>query len=536
MRVERIERLLGSQPPDEPPYRGELILGPRVIQPSQQPVRGRWPAAGALTTAVVVVALLGIGVAILGPLAAQPTNAPSASSQATGTPAASPPLAAIPWIDATPPPPPTPEPSPDPRLLPACTSSDLVLMASGWEGATGSLAGGASVTNLGSNPCTVAGKPGVDLLDSRGTIIARGAAPEASPGSALVVLPTGAGADVITVWSNWCDSPPSGPLRIRVSLPMGRGELAATVPERALNNPILPRCDSPGSGSTIGVPLELASLEPSSGGSQPESCIASALGAYLSQWGAAAGTLYANLVVVNLGDVDCRLDATATLELRDAGGQRVVEAASETRPAPAATPLLPPGWAAVVRVGYSDWCTPPPALPLRADLLIGSDRVAVQAQSAIPVPACMADPATPPPTMFLDGALTVPGSPPSPEPDPGDSLPVSVTLSPLPPTTPGGSLDYSVTLTNTMAFDKPLNLAADCPTYTQRLFVPGATASVDIHLALNCGPAGVLAPHVPVTFTMRLPIPADSPPGSATLVWQLGDRGPAVKTTFEIRP
>ena len=388
---------------------------------------------------------------------------------------------------------------------------------------------------MSSNPCTVAGKPGTELLDSRGTVIARGSAPEASPGSALVVLPTAAGAGGITVWSNWCDSPPSRPLRIRLSLPMGGGQLTATVREDAPGNPILPRCDSPGSGSTFGG-LELAPLEPSSGGYQPEACLASALGAYLSQWGAAAGTLYANLVVINLGGVDCLLETTARLELRDADGRRVVEAASEPPPASGSTLLLPPGWAAAVRIGYSDWCTPPPALPLRADLLIGSERVAVQAQSTIPVPPCMAAPATPPPGMFFDGALTVPGTPPPPEPDPGDSLPVSVSLSPLPPTTPGGTLDYSVTLTNTMAFDKPLNLAAFCPTYTERLFVPGATVSVGTHLALNCGPAGVLAPHVPATFAMRLPIPADAPPGSATLVWQLGDRGPGVKMTFEIRP
>jgi hypothetical protein len=172
---------------------------------------------------------------------------------------------------------------------------------------------------------------------------------------------------------------------------------------------------------------------------------------------------------------------------------------------------------------------------LRADLLIGSERVPVLAASAIPVPACMAAPATPPPDLFFDGVLAVPGSPAAPEPDPIDSLPIAVALLPLPVATPGGTLDYNVTLTNISPFDKPLNLVALCPTYTERLFVPEARASLDSHLALNCASAGVLGPHVPVTFAMRLPIPANAQPGTASLVWQLGERGPAAKSTFEIR-
>ena len=541
MRVERIEALLRSQPPDEPTYGGELILGPRVVELDRLPVRGRWAATGTLAGIVVVAALVGVLVTVLGPLAAPPINAPSPSVGATGTlepsqrPDASPPLAAIPWIDATPPPAPTPEPTADPRSLPACASSDLILTAQGWGGATGSLAGGASVVNMGSNPCTVAGKPGVELLDSRGAVIAAGLGPEAAPGSALVVLPTGGSAGVTTVWSGWCGDPPSRPLRIRLSLPDADGALTAAVREDVSGGPgTVPRCDSPGSASTIGVPIEFVAPEPSSGGYQPEACTAEALAPYLGRWGAAAGTSYANLVVLNLAGVDCLIDTTTSLELRDAEGQRVVAATSAPPPASARTPLLPPGWAAVARIGYSDWCTPPPALPLRADLVMGSGRVAVHAESAIPVPPCMAAPATPPPDMFFDGPLAVPGTPIAPEPDPVDTLLVAVTLSPLPATTPGGTLDYTVTLTNISPFDKPLNLAALCPTYTERLSFPDTRASVDIHRALNGGPAGLLAPHVPVTFAMRLAIPADAPPGTASLVWQLGERGPGAKAAFEI--
>ena len=534
MRVERIEALLRSQPPDESTYRGELILGPRVVELDRQPIRGRWAATGTLAGIAVAAALIGVLVSVFGPLAAPPTDSPSPSVAATGTLEPSPPLEAIPWIDATPSPPPSPEPTDDPRSFPSCASSDLLLTAVGWGGATGSMAGGASVINLSSNPCTVAGKPAIELLDSRGAGIATGSPPEGSPTSPLVVLQPGGTAGVIVVWSNWCGNTPSRPLSIRLTMPADAGRLTAEVRDEDPGaSGSLPRCDSPGSGSTVGAPLEFAAPEPSSGGYQPEACAAGALGAYLGQWGAAAGTSYANLVVLNLGSVDCLFETSATIELREANGHTVAVAASEPT---APIVLLPPGWAAIATIGYSDWCTPPPALPLRADVVVGSARLAVVPRGPIPVPFCMAAPATPPPDMFFEKPFVVPGSPAPPEPDPVDSLPIDVTISPLPPAPPGGTLEYTVTLTNVSAYDKPLNLAAFCPTYTESLFLPGASAAIQTHLALNCGPAGVLAANVPLTFAMRLPIPADAPPGTATLVWQLGGRGPAAKVTFEIRP
>ena len=534
MRLERIESLLRSQPRDEPPYRGELVLGPRVVAATRGSVRGRRPVAGALAGAVVAAVLVGLAFAVVGPFAAVPSSGPSASAAATGIAEASPPLAAIPWINATPPPPPTPEPTEDPRLLPGCAAGDLVLEAQGWGGATGSQAGGASVFNISSNPCTVAGKPGIELLDSHGEVIATGRGPDASPGGALVVLPTGASAGVITVWSNWCGNPPSRPLRIRLSLPAAGGELTTTIREDGFTGPSsLPRCDSAGSGSTFGVPLEFSAPEPSGGGYQPDACGVEALAAYLGEWGAAAGTSYANLVVLNHGHVDCLFATSATIELRDANGHSVVRAASEPT---APIVLLPPGWAATATIGYNDWCAPPPAVPLRADVLIGADRVSVVARTPIPVPPCMSAPATPPPGMFFEKPFVVPGSPAPPEPDPADTLPIEVTISPLPRTPPGGTLAYTVTLTNVSAYDKTLNLAAFCPTYTERLFLPGAGAAIETHLALNCAPAGVLGANASVMFAMRLSIPADAMAGTASLTWQLGTRGPAAKASFEIGP
>jgi hypothetical protein len=130
----------------------------------------------------------------------------------------------------------------------------------------------------------------------------------------------------------------------------------------------------------------------------------------------------------------------------------------------------------------------------------------------------------------------IPGSPSPPESDPADTLPVKVILPALPATAPGATLAYTVTLTNISAFEKPLNLSALCPTYVERLTLLGSGTSTFAHLLLNCDAAGVLEPNVPITFAMRLPIPADAPSGAATLAWQLGDRGPGAKATVTIAP
>jgi hypothetical protein len=537
MKVERIEELLRSQPPDEPTLRGELLLGPRIVTHARPEFSVRPPAANALSGAAVLAVLVGLIVVALvsRPLAATPSSRSSPSPSTSELPEASA-RGVIPWIEATPTPSPPPEPTPDPRSLPSCTSDDLVLTAGGWGGATGSLAGGASVVNISSNPCTVGGKPAGDLLDGRGTVIAHGAVPaQIATDAEIVVLAPGGVAGVITVWGNWCGDPPVPPLSVHLSLPGETGDLAAAIRPGPGSLTEVPRCDSPGSGSTFGVPEVFAVPEPSSGGYQPDACTADELAPLLGDWGAAAGTSYANLVIRNVDSLDCLLPVSPTFELRDAAGRRVVVARSEQAPASASTVLLPPGWAAIVRLGYANWCSPPPAMPLHADVVLGSARVAVELRSAIPVPPCMSAPQTPPPTLFYVGVLTIPGTPAAPEPDPGDTLPISVTVPALGSTVVGGTLDYTVTLTNVSPYDKPLNLTAFCPAYTERVFLPSKPKPIDVSLALNCEAAGVLAPNVGVAFAMRLPIPPGSPAGTATLVWQLGARGPAAKATFEIR-
>jgi hypothetical protein len=249
--------------------------------------------------------------------------------------------------------------------------------------------------------------------------------------------------------------------------------------------------------------------------------------------------MYAELVLFNAGGVDCTLPAVPTLQLRDARGHLV---ASTGPPQRTSDVVIPAASTAVASVGFSDWCVAQPDLPLRLDLLIGATTLSVNAQPAaspnavIPVPACMSGLATPPPSFFYNSRLTVLGSSEPPAPDPADYLPITVTVSPLATVPAGSVMAYSVTLTNIDAYQKPMNLAAFCPSYVERLFLPGRQASIDTELALNCSAAGVMPGGGHLTFEMRLPIPSDAAPGQATLVWQLGQRGGAAKVLFTIGP
>jgi hypothetical protein len=534
MKPEQIEEQLRSRPPDEPAYRRELVLGPRLIRATAAKSAARESAPRALLAAAALAAVIGLVVVplVVGPLGRLRTSPPpSATPLATSRSSSE--LGLVPWIDATPTPAPTPEPTPDPRTLPVCTADDVAIAAGGWGGATGSLVGGVAAIHLGGDPCILTGKPGVSLLDARGSVIATANGTGSVSGSPLVVLPAGGVASVTLVWSNSCGAAPARPLTVKVTLPGDEREVAATVRETGPGSAgSVPRCDSPAAGPSLGVPAEFAGPEPSSGGYEPEACAAADLGAYLGRWGGALGSDYANLALLNTSSFDCLLPTSPTVEIRDATGKRML--ASEPWPSGSRTVLLPSGWAASVFLAYSNWCTPPPAMPLHADIVLGSGRVSVEAASGISVPACMTGSGTPPPSLLYTGPLTVPGAPIAPEPDPTDSLPIAVVFSALPTTQPGATLEYTVTLANISAYDKPINLAASCPSYSERLMFPGSAVPSVTTLRLNCESAGVLEPGVPKVFSMRLPIAADAPLGTATLVWQLGERGPSMKAAVTI--
>jgi hypothetical protein len=230
---------------------------------------GRWSAAVGLPVAVVfVVVLLVVGAVLAGrrpdpagsvPIAgsASPTVSPSAgSAAATGSVASE--LAGVPWVDATPPVAASPTPRPVPAGTRACTPTDLTATA-GWQGATGSMAGGIGVTNVSSTACVLDGPPrgvviraGTKALATAYTAdehASLGGAPPPGPG----LLEPGDAGGWWLVWMNWC-GPNLVPTSIDVTLPDGSGPVVA-VPDAAVSGAMngTPRCDVRGSPSTLAV-------------------------------------------------------------------------------------------------------------------------------------------------------------------------------------------------------------------------------------------------------------------------------------------
>lgn len=534
MNPERIEELLRQQPPDELPYgRPVPALADMVVH--SRPALGRSTLAASGMSALLVVALL---LVVAGSRLGQ---APSSSGTPTGSLGSSSPSATgatgvIPWIDsryATP----SAEPTQPPADLALCPKDQLVLLAGGWGGATGSAAGGVTLINLWANPCRLGAPTSVVLRDASGATIATDPSP---PAQSVVGIAPGGTAVGILVWDNWCrPAAPAGPLRVALTMTLGadagttQATLESEVNDLQTGSPT-PRCDTPSAPSTVGV-VGPSSSDRQLGDYGRQACQPSDLRAFAGGWGAAAGTWYSHVVVYNASSFDCDLPAQPSVEVRDADKRVVLSQAGLAGSGSA----LPAGATVTVELALSDWCTAPPKQPLSLDLRLGTHTLAIEPRSgpdgAPPVPPCMAASAIQPPAFDV-GPFVVPGGLVDEAPvDPGDTLAkyLGVAVSLPPSVQPGDVLDYTVTLTNHDPYDKPYNLAVMCPSYTERLILPGSTSVAERYL-LNCDPAGVVAGGASRTFEMRLVVPADAPTGLAAVVWQLGQTGAGVKVTLSI--
>jgi Domain of unknown function (DUF4232) len=541
MKPERIEQHLRDAPPDEPVYTGRLDLDADAER--RRP--GRFGRGVLLATAAVTaVAALAIGL-LLGQLAPARVGGPTGSPEPSGSPGATPapepswPLGVIPWIDASPSPSPAPPstPTPDPAAYPACAASDLAMVGGGWGGLTGGqLSGGAYVVNISIAPCRVSGVASVVLLDVSGTQIAAPYAGQSSAAPTPIALPPAGVASVGFAWSNWCGAKAALPLQLRLTLPDDGGTLTGPVRAIGQNQPPggtatqFPGCLDASTGSSISA---VSAFTPAQSSAAPAShaCVAGQLAAFSGRTGPAAGTEWTTLFVLNVPGFTCTLPASPTLELRDADGKLLVTA--QPSPPANATLTLPSATAASTVVGLSDWCTATPKLPLALDLVIGGTRVPVVISEPLYDPGCNSPGETHPPYFGYGGALALPTTPPPPPPNPGDILPVSVTISAPPAVVRGRTLYYTVTLTNQEPAGKPDHLEAMCPSYTEQL-VLADNRVIEATYALNCAAAGTLEPGASITFGMELPVPADAQPGLAALVWHLGEVGAGAKAQFNV--
>jgi hypothetical protein len=131
----------------------------------------------------------------------------------------------------------------------ACLASSLKAQGT-WQGAGGSVAGGVSFVNAGKDPCSVQGRPTVELFDQHGqrlNVVA--AQPSVSPPPAARVLldPRSGTASVLVQWFNWC-GPDPGPVVARVILPSATASIRVAPPIG-----FLPHCNNAASPSTIDV-------------------------------------------------------------------------------------------------------------------------------------------------------------------------------------------------------------------------------------------------------------------------------------------
>jgi hypothetical protein len=146
--------------------------------------------------------------------------------------------------------------------VPPCSPADVIGSAR-WQGATGSLAGGLRLVNIGSGPCTLPGSPAVQLVDTQGRALQvalrtapdlcekpRGAAGcQAQP--AVVVQPSEQ-AFVRFVWQNWCGPTPSGPITLTATLSAQQSLVSVPILDAdGTPSAVAPRCDEPGSPSTL---------------------------------------------------------------------------------------------------------------------------------------------------------------------------------------------------------------------------------------------------------------------------------------------
>ena len=243
----------------------------------------------------------------------------------------------------------------------------------------------------------------------------------------------------------------------------------------------------------------------------------------------ATGHVIASLAFAGTGKSDCYVDGTPAVTVLDGAGHALPFKARASFFPPEVTgpQLISPGPVpephTALKYGQAalslDWVSQPEACPGQGGVTIAGAIVAIGGGSlTIALPAA--------PQAYACQGLGVGSfeSPPLPvEPTPMPALP-AVKLGVQGPAISGKPFEYLVTLTNDTK--QPMNLAARCPNYEEELFADVEHGSPPLggkrFYMLNCGPAGTLAAGASAVFQMIFDVPAQTAPGSYTILFGLG--------------
>ena len=216
-----------------------------VSAPRRRGASGLWSslglAASGLLAAAIVVAVVWLGGRTTGVGDATPAPSPGASL-----------VASAPVVAASDSPAPTtapttaPTPAPTPTPIAACEPSALAARVTSWEGAAGSRIGNVTLTNTGSDACTLTEMARPMLIDGRGAVLAQGRL-DTNPGSTIDVRP-GTTLTTEVLVSNVCGAPPVPPVTIAFDLGADRRLVAEPV---SPTDATVPPCNGPGMPAEI---------------------------------------------------------------------------------------------------------------------------------------------------------------------------------------------------------------------------------------------------------------------------------------------
>jgi cytoskeletal protein RodZ len=206
-----------------------------------------------LMAAALVFAVAWLGNRTSSSVGADPSASPSEvavaqSAAPSASPAESPsPVeeSATPEATSSPTPAPTATPTPTAPTIGPCATDDLTARITSWEGAAGNRIAQVTITNSGSDVCTVPTTTVPQLVDGAGTVLAQGTG---TPGGNESKLQPG---DVLTSEvdvSNVCTTPVVAPVTIAYDL--GDGRHVVSKPLKSTDSTV-PPCNGPGQPASI---------------------------------------------------------------------------------------------------------------------------------------------------------------------------------------------------------------------------------------------------------------------------------------------